>query len=162
MADTPLQDIYDSSREELVRELHESLALDVTKGYRKMRSVMRRYAEQQTRFTHLQHPTLFAKVNYLLGQMEASKDLRRRVNEARVRMGKTPLLSPRGGEDQPGRETLVERQRREDVRALEEFIMGSSATPSAPITPSAPTGHLSPKGRGYGGRGDGKPISEIP
>ena len=160
MEKTPLQDIYDSSREELVRELHESLALDVTKGYRKMRSVMRRYAEQQTRFTHLQHPTLFAKVNYLLGQMEASRDLRRRVNEARVRMG-DPLPAPPLGESLSNEEIrLIERHRLEDVRALEEFIMGSSATPSAP------TGHLPLYGEACGreegekhtGEPDGLPI----
>ena len=142
MADTSLHDIYDSSREELVQELHESLALDVEKGYRKMRSVLRRYAEQQTRFTHLQHPTLFAKVNYLLGQMGASKDLRRRVNEARTR---SSLPAPPLGESLNTEETrLIERHRLEDVRALEEFIMGSSTTPSTtPLTtPSAPTGHL--------------------
>ena len=138
MADTSLHDKYDSSREELVQELHESLALDVEKGYRKMRSVLRRYAEQQTRFTHLQHPTLFAKVNYLLGQMGASKDLRRRVNEARMRY---PLPAPPLGESLNTEETrLIERHRLEDVRALEEFIMGSSTTPLT--TPSAPAGHL--------------------
>ena len=135
MADTSLHDKYDSSREELVQELHESLALDVEKGYRNMRSVLRRYAEQQTRFTHLQHPTLFAKVNYLLGQMGASKDLRRRVNEARTR---SSLPAPLLGESLNTEETrLIERHRLEDVRALEEFIMGSSTTPSTTPPPPA-------------------------
>lgn len=81
-----MPDNYDSSAEELYRDLEEALQAAAPQTYRLLRAVLRRSVEPFTRFTHLQHPSLFAKLNYLMNQQGVPAGLRRRVNAARSRM----------------------------------------------------------------------------
>lgn len=115
---------YHSTLQELLQELHDdSTQPDVRRSYRVMMSVLRRGVEPFTQHTHLQHPSLSAKLHYLLSERRAPSVLRHRINDARQRMRQAAVLPP----------TELTLHRSTDRQALEEALqLFYGAAPAAP------------------------------
>lgn len=88
-----MENAYLATAEELYRELDADMTQpDVRRSYRVMLGVLHRGVEPFTQHAHLKHPSLFAKLNYMLGERKAHATLRQRINGARSRMRRAATL----------------------------------------------------------------------